>query len=80
MSAKQKILQGRGPFNIFVGSFDACRASQPVSSINYTLTYPKVEHIFFCLDYRLAKRVSIPQRNVFKLLTAHQNNVMVFAI
>ena len=39
MSAKQKILHGRGLSNqnlgIFVCSFDVCRASKPVPSINY---------------------------------------------
>ena len=39
MSAKQKIVHGRGPSNInreiFVCSFDVCRVSQPFPSINY---------------------------------------------
>ena len=39
MSAKQKIVHGRGLSNLnlglFVFSFDVCRASKPVSSINY---------------------------------------------
>ena len=41
MSAKQKIVHGRGLPNlnlgIFVCSFDVCRASKPVPSINYDL-------------------------------------------
>ena len=41
MSAKQKIVHGRGLSNlnlgIFVCSFDVCRASKPVHSINYAL-------------------------------------------
>ena len=41
MRAKQKIVQGRGRSNlnldIFVCSFDACRASKPVPSINYVV-------------------------------------------
>ena len=43
MSAKQKIVQGRGPsnikFDIFVCFFDVCWASKPVPSINYDVTY-----------------------------------------
>ena len=39
MSAKQKIVHGRGLSNlnlgIFVCSFNVCRASKPVHSINY---------------------------------------------
>ena len=39
MSTKQKIVHGRGLSNlnlgIFVCSFDVCRASKPVPSINY---------------------------------------------
>ena len=42
MNAKQKIVQGRGPFNvnlrIFVCSFDVCWASQPFPSINYDVS------------------------------------------
>ena len=42
MSAKQKIVHSRGISNqnlgVFVCSFDVCRASKPVPSINYALS------------------------------------------
>ena len=64
MRAKQKIVQGRGSSNInlgiFVCSFDVCRASWPVPSINYGSInwrnlllleshYKSIYHIFFLL-------------------------------
>ena len=46
MSAKQKIVPGRGPSNInlgiFVSSFDICWVSQPVPAINYDLMSQEV--------------------------------------
>ena len=48
MSTRQKIVYGRGPSNInlgiFVCSFDVCRASKPVLSINYALIVDNVPY------------------------------------
>ena len=58
MSAKQKIVNGRGLSNlnvgIFVCSFDVCRASKPVPSINYVYTHvviKKSKLVISCLWY-----------------------------
>ena len=51
MSSKQRIVHGRGLSNlnlgIFVCSFDVCRASKPVPSINYAET----RRYFACIHF-----------------------------
>ena len=53
MSAKQKIVHGRGLSNlnlgIFVFSFDVCRASKPVPSINYDVSKSLLILLYFSL-------------------------------
>ena len=60
MSAKQKIVHGRGLSNlnlgIFVCSFDVCRASKPVPSFNFDLllsTFTPKRFLLFVDEHRL---------------------------